>query len=231
MKKSKSETNIKIQHLSYRFDRKKNFKKVKNLLMFALYLSFIVIIVKFAEGKVIKNAFGKNIQKSNVLSRRTIFENKLMQKYYNELIGDEDIVNNVIKYSEINNIEPSLIIALMKIESAFDPRAINFNTNGSVDRGLCQLNNRTFPMLENNDFYDPEINIKNAAKFLKWCLKRSKNNLVKALAYYNAGIGNVNNRKVGEMTLDYINKIIDEKEKLMKGLKLFTSENSDLFIY
>ena len=111
--------------------------------------------------------------------------------------------------------------ALLPVEfSAINPNAINYNYNGSVDRGLCQLNNKTFPNLSKQDFYNPETNIKLAASFLNWCLRNSDYNLVRALAYYNAGWGNVTNENVGDLTLNYIQKITTYKKTFDDELEL-----------
>ena len=108
------------------------------------------------------------------------------------------------------------LLSLIKTESALNPLAENYNLNGTIDRGLCQLNSSTFSNIDKNILFDPESNIKYGAELLCWCLKKSDNNIVKALAFYNAGIGNVSNKKIGEITLNYINKIILEKSKLDK---------------
>ena len=132
----------------------------------------------------------------------------------------KNIAKLAITYSEKEGIETSLLVALMKTESNFNPNAINYNYNGSVDRGLCQLNNKTFPNLSKQDFYNPETNIKIAASFLNWCLRNSDYNLVRALAYYNAGWGNVTNENVGDLTLNYIQKITTYKKTFDDELEL-----------
>lgn len=42
-----------------------------------------------------------------------------------------------------------LLYAIAKVESNFNPQAINRNTNGSTDYGLMQINSRWFPELKN----------------------------------------------------------------------------------
>nr|HPO48809.1 lytic transglycosylase domain-containing protein [Spirochaetota bacterium] len=125
-------------------------------------------------------------------------------------------------------ITPSLLIALMKVESRFNNYAINYNTNRSIDRGLCQLNSSVFVNLKPEEFFNPDINIANGANHLRWCLDKADNKLTKALAMYNAGYGKVSNTKVGAITLDYIQKIIDEKNIIDEKLENYILEYSDL---
>ena len=128
------------------------------------------------------------------------------------------MILSIQKISKSYGIETTLLLAIMRIESGFNPRAINHNKNGSIDRGLCQLNSNTFPNLKVKDFYNAEVNIKHGVGFLDWCLKKSKKNTVKALAFYNAGIGAVKKQKVGERTLNYINLVMKKKRDYDMGL-------------
>lgn len=55
---------------------------------------------------------------------------------------------------------PGLMVAIAKAESGMNPKAINHNRNGSVDRGLFQINSiHGFVNLE-----DPKTNIESAKK-------------------------------------------------------------------
>jgi len=213
MKKNtlKKEKDLKIDHLYYKIDKwEKVRKKFKHILLFGIYLSMVIIIIEISNSKMIKKAFAKNLNQSSLKQN----SDDLKFNFYNSIIGDYEITRHAIKYSELNEIDTSLLYAIMKVESEFNKNAVGVNTNGSIDRGLCQLNNQTFTHIEPDEFFDPEINIQNGAKFLKWCLIKSNNNLVKALAYYNAGVGSVSGKKVGEHTLNYINSVISEKKKI-----------------
>lgn len=214
------------------FDKRK-FNRIKNILLFAVYLTVVVIIVKFANKKTLKLVFAKNNEKTNAQVKaepKMSLEDKLLVKYLGIQIKNNDIAKYMVKYSKIYDIDTMFLVALAKVESHFNPKAVNYNVNGSVDRGICQLNSNTFPYLSKRDFFNPEVNIKHAANLLSWCIKKSKNNNVKALAFYNAGIGNVSNKRVGETTLNYIQKILDEKEKLNIGWKKYLNKFSDLFV-
>lgn len=219
------ESKIKIQCETYRPSRfKKSLRGIKRLVMIAFYVSLAVILFSFAESKT--TALAKNVSSDELANIRTqTFRSAedIKQNYYSGIIENEDIARLAIEYSEKEGIETSLLVALMKTESNFNPNAINYNYNGSVDRGICQLNSKTFPHLSKQDFYDPETNIKIAASFLRWCLENTDYNLVRALACYNAGWGNVTNENVGDLTLNYIQKITTYKKSFEDELELLES--------
>jgi len=223
-------------HYYYKPDKWKKIKKIKNILLFALYLASVIIIVNLTNGNRLRNVYANNKSfyyfSDNISDKEFIsslnFQDKLKIKFLEEYIGNKEIAYFSYKYSKLNNIEPELLVAIMKVESNFNPKAINYNRNGTIDRGLCQLNNVVFSNLTLKDFFDIETNIKYGSQFIKWCLDQSQNNLIKALAMYNAGVGNVLNTKVGERTLNYIEKIINEKEDIKIGIENYLNENRDL---
>jgi hypothetical protein len=66
--------------------------------------------------------------------------------FFTHLSGSRDIAEAVLTNAEAFNVSPSLAFALCWEESQYKPNAVNRrNLNGSVDRGLFQLNNRSFP--------------------------------------------------------------------------------------
>ena len=232
----KIRNNSAIQHQYFKVSKWKKLTKFKNIFLFAVYLAAVVIIVEFAdETKILKanakNLMLKHIEGENyeIISEMNLsMEDKLELKFYEEYIGNKDIAKYTFKHSKKYDIESSLLIALMKVESRFNNYAINYNTNRSIDRGLCQLNSSVFVDLKPEDFFNPDINISNGANHLRWCLDKANNKLTKGLAMYNAGFGKVANTRVGEMTLDYIQKIVDEKEIIDEKLEKYLTEYSDL---
>jgi hypothetical protein len=112
------------------------------------------------------------------------------------------------------NIAPSLAFALCWAESRFNPRAVNkSNRDGSVDRGLFQLNDRSFPRLAEADFFNPSVNAYYGMAHLRWCLDAG-GSVVAGLAMYNAGTGRVEARGAPKKTLDYISLILEVQRKI-----------------
>jgi soluble lytic murein transglycosylase len=150
----------------------------------------------------------------------------------------------IIEYSKRFAIDSLLIKVVMKKESNLNPRAVS-NT-GAV--GLMQVmpktaleiaNQLNIADYSNKNLKDAEINIMLGTYYLKKLLNYYNNNLILALAAYNAGIGNVENwyskdseigRKICKIpfketrryvrSIIFIYKIYRGVEKLKKILKV-----------
>lgn len=88
-------------------------------------------------------------------------------------------------------IHESILHAIARTESAMNPKAINRNTNGSVDVGLMQINSRWFPHLaemgiQPGDLWEPCTNIHVGAWVLAGYI-RQFGYTWKAIGAYNAG--------------------------------------------
>ncbi|MCD6120786.1 MAG: lytic transglycosylase domain-containing protein [Spirochaetales bacterium] len=144
--------------------------------------------------------------------------------FYSRIAGSRDVALPIINYSEKNNIPLSLSFALVWMESRFNPKAVNRNAH-SVDRGLFQLNSKSFYFLKEKDFYNPAINAKYGTAHLKFCLERGKDDIV-ALAMYNAGTAGVR-KGTPVSTLRYISKILKYRDNLKKefSAEIFTRDN------
>jgi len=72
------------------------------------------------------------------------------------------------------NLPPSLVFAIAKVESDLRPDAINFNSNGSYDFGLMQINTCWAPILGPYWDYlaDPCYNVMVGAWILRQCVDR-----------------------------------------------------------
>ena len=113
-----------------------------------------------------------------------------------------DILDNAIKF----DVRPSLAFALALEESDFRIDAMNKNGD-SVDRGLFQLNSRSYPGLTIKDFYDPATNARYGVSHYKGCLTEAGNE-VAALAMYNAGKNRVSRDATPKKTLNYVSRIL-----------------------
>lgn len=140
--------------------------------------------------------------------------------FYLHVTGNRETAMAILEEAEKNNIPLSLAFALAYTESRYNVKAVNLNTNASIDRGLFQLNNRSFPQLKEDDFYDPAVSAKYGMSHLRFCLNVAGNE-VTALAMYNAGTNKVRANNTPASTLRYVGKIMAYREKLDK---LFADE-------
>ena len=72
-------------------------------------------------------------------------------------------------------LSPRLLWAIAKVESGFNPAALNTNTDGSFDYGLMQINSRWYPTLGRERWAhlnDACFNVRTGAWILARCVKR-----------------------------------------------------------
>jgi soluble lytic murein transglycosylase len=144
-----------------------------------------------------------NIPKGNHY-KKIIAENVIhRQTRYNQLIRSASF-----KYG----IEPSLIKALITVESNWDSSAVS--KKGAI--GLMQIMPATATDMKIINPYDPGQNIEAGTRYLRFMLDRFKGNLNLALAAYNAGPATV--EKSGGVpaiaeTRNYIKKVLSIHNK------------------
>ena len=229
------EAQIIVEHQYYKPERMKKLKRLKNILLFGVYIGAVAVIVNFANSKNIKEAFASPIEsveevdKKNILDMSMLsIEEKLKLKYYAKYTRNDEIAKLIYRETHEQGVDIHAMLALIKAESDFNPKAVNYNKNGSIDRGLCQLNSFVFSEIKIKDFFDTAINIHYGTMHFRWCLDQSDNNLVKALALYNAGYGSVTKTKVGERTLNYIQMILNSMQQIKTEEQAFLDQYKDL---
>ena len=119
-----------------------------------------------------------------ILNKKTIMKSIYVIKYS----------EYVEKYSREYGVDKYLIYATIKAESNFDEKA----ESGKGAKGLMQLMDSTGKeiakgldmSIDNDDLFNPEINIKLGTKYISKMLQKYTS-MELALAAYNAGSGNV----------------------------------------
>jgi len=102
------------------------------------------------------------------------------------LLSKKDIKELVKRYSKQYGVDYSLVLAILEVESNFDPYAVSH----AGAQGLMQIMPITQRELEIYSPYDPEENLQGGIKYLKRLLDKYKD-IKLALAAYNAGPGAV----------------------------------------
>jgi soluble lytic murein transglycosylase-like protein len=139
--------------------------------------------------------------------------------FFATLVHSQELASVILQFSDEFNVSPALAFALGWEESRFKAQAINKNA-ASVDRGIFQLNSKSFPKLKEADFYDIGTNSRLGIAHLRWCLDLAGSE-VAGLAMYNAGTTRVRSDGTPKKTLDYVSRIQDFRDGIHE---LFSSE-------
>jgi hypothetical protein len=134
--------------------------------------------------------------------------------FFERICGSRKTAQAILEEAERYSISPSLAFALCWEESRFNYRAMNRkNRDGSIDRGLFQLNNRSFPKLGEAEFFDPQLNAFYGMAHLRFCIDAGGSEIA-ALAMYNAGTSRVRTGGTPRQTLDYTARILSSRRKI-----------------
>jgi soluble lytic murein transglycosylase-like protein len=109
-----------------------------------------------------------------------------------------------------------LLYAIAKVESDFNPQAIDYDSNGSYDYGVMQINTVWYPAIRNywNYLADPCYNVTFGAWILKGCYFKY-GSIRKAVACYHMGEGNINAKAI--KARGYIEKVAYYYQKYSGG--------------
>ncbi|MDY6949942.1 MAG: lytic transglycosylase domain-containing protein [Thermodesulfobacteriota bacterium] len=116
----------------------------------------------------------------------------------------------VKKAAARNNVDMNLVLAIIKVESAYDHRAVS--PKGA--KGLMQLMPHTAGALGVTDPFDPRQNVHGGTRYLSHCMK-TFNNIELALAAYNAGptlVARLNKVPAITETQHFVRDVLDYKK-------------------
>ncbi len=141
--------------------------------------------------------------------------------FFRDVTGSEKIAVTVLETSEDFDVKPTKAFSIAFIESSYRPDAVNANRNDSIDRGLFQLNDRTFPSLSNDDFFHPETSAWYGIRHLSFALAQADGDFLTAVAIYNAGPSRVFNDEIPDSTQRYMRRIERYRDDLLDDFKNF----------
>ncbi|MDR0473032.1 MAG: lytic transglycosylase domain-containing protein [Treponema sp.] len=149
-----------------------------------------------------------------LLAYRDAMYRDMVETFFEGICGSRELAETILANASEFDISPALAFSLCWEESRYYYRAVNRkNRNSTVDRGLFQLNNASFPHLKEDDFFDPNTNAWYGLSHLRWCLDHAGTE-VAGIAMYNAGTGRVRSGGTPKATLDYISRIINRQREI-----------------
>jgi len=144
----------------------------------------------------------------NIVADAGSFE-RLIRRLYRPPVARPRIVPRdvgaiVNRSAARHGIPPSLILAVIRCESAFDTYAVS----RAGARGLMQVLPRTaagtFGMRDPDQLFVPEVNIELGTAYLRLLADRHRGNVVDVLSAYNAGSRRVDARRIPRETRAYV---------------------------
>jgi soluble lytic murein transglycosylase-like protein len=107
----------------------------------------------------------------------------------------------ILELAPAYGIPPYLLVAIAETESQWNNYAQRRNNNGTIDRGIMQLNSSWF---EDDNWHDPVVNI-NAAIDHILGLRKHGLNWWQTVMVYNCGLSRLNNPP--EQSIEYAAKV------------------------
>lgn len=139
--------------------------------------------------------------------------------FFRELTGSDEIALPMLYHADRNDLPMSLVFALAWVESRFSPYAINSNSD-SIDRGLFQLNSKSFVRLSTDDFFHPEVNARHGTDYLRFCLNYGGDDRT-AVAIYNAGLTRVRQNRTPQSTQNHVERVMAYKSSLERQFERY----------
>jgi soluble lytic murein transglycosylase-like protein len=162
------------------------------------YLASAVIV----RGRVVRIEWGdlplKTTRAGHIQRERESFEKVLEE--VSSVKNTTSIPALVEKASLKYGIPKEILMAIISVESGFNPRAYNKNKDGTEDRGLMQVN---YP----EQLYDPELNIEVGARILYENYKRFGNWVMAIKAYNGLKADN----------WDYVRKVLNKVSEFRRS--------------
>jgi soluble lytic murein transglycosylase len=121
----------------------------------------------------------------------------------------------ILHHSNLYGIDPSLVKAVVKAESNFNPNAIS--PKGA--QGLMQLMPDTSKLMKVENPFDPNENIKGGTKYLKYLEETFQGDLELILAAYNAGPSKVVEHKMNVPPIEETRTFIKRVKQFYNKLK------------
>jgi hypothetical protein len=156
----------------------------------------ILFLVKFYP--YCENSNNKFVDQGEDACANTNSKLMIPDNFYLKIIKNKKVYHLIKKHCLLNGVPIELGVTLCWGESRFVVDAKNINPNGSIDRGLFQLNSRFYTLelikeaKTEKEIYYPYINVKYGIEHLGdelrfWQNRKDPDYLIKSLMSYNCG--------------------------------------------
>lgn len=190
-------------------------KKLSAIIL--LLLSFVMLyscigfsesIIKDKPYKLIKNDYSRIEKDVSFI----IAQFKELYTYYTDI--PVEYRDYLLYLSLTEGIPLKIVSRVPKYESNWDNDCEYHNWNGSIDRGIIQINSQYeswyLKMWWKKDYafdvWNPYHNLYLGFQEIKWCYSILKD-WEKSVMAYNCGIGNVRINNIPDITIRYVNRI------------------------
>ncbi|MFP4374042.1 MAG: transglycosylase SLT domain-containing protein [Spirochaetaceae bacterium] len=144
---------------------------------------------------------------------------RAVEDFFRQVAGPDEISLPMLYHADRNDLSLSLVFALAWVESRYHPYAQNANAD-SIDRGLFQLNDKSFVRLSTDDFFHPEISARHGTDYLRFALDYGGDERT-AVAIYNAGLTRVLQNRTPESTLKHVERVMAYKASLERQFERY----------
>lgn len=83
------------------------------------------------------------------------------------VVGNETVEEMIRRIAEEETVDPDLAVRVARAESNLNPKAVNVNKTGSIDRGIYQINNQYHPEVTEAQAFDVEFSVRFFCKAFK----------------------------------------------------------------
>ncbi len=142
--------------------------------------------------------------------------------FFVQLTGSEETAMTIMYHANQQDLPLLTVFSLSWVESNWRRTALNRNSD-SVDRGLFQLNSKTFRDLSVDDFFHVDTNVYHGMQYLRYCFNLVEEETT-ALSIYNAGPGRVLRGETPASTIVYVGRIQEYKAGLEERFRSYIRE-------
>lgn len=208
------------------------------ILSLLIAISSILSVCDNGEVNKIKNSNQVSVEKQEIVKNKqevqiaTVHVKSDRPELRNVPLSDE-LLDFIYYHTAKNDIDYAMFVALLKTESNFDSQLINYNSNGTTDSGLVQMNSVNVKRLsevikhkydiDNVDLFNPYhsvlLGVEELLESREYWKDTYANGKLETAMFGSFNYGNFGYKRFvqnnGHMQTNYIKKLIKNKNLLL----------------